>query len=71
MPHSIPRHQNKPSQPALRVALALMFAIALALGAAPNQQLPRAGRYNGDRNAGQPEWLGLCPGNCYRLGQLH
>jgi hypothetical protein len=40
--HITSLHRNKRVLPALRLALALVFAATLALGAAPNQQLPRA-----------------------------
>ena len=40
MTQIISRHRNKRSRFALRVALALVFAVALV--AAPNQQLSRA-----------------------------
>jgi hypothetical protein len=40
--HTTSLHRNKRVLPALRLALALVFAATLALGAAPNQQLPRA-----------------------------
>src|SRR3954447_13655966 len=42
MHYVTPQDRNKRSLPALRIMLGLVFATALALGAAPNQQLPRA-----------------------------
>src|SRR5215213_5734713 len=42
MHYVTPQDRNKRSLSGLRIALALLFATALALGATPNQQLPRA-----------------------------